>query len=221
MSKKPVSALTIYEATNRKSLSVLNTEQILHIMQKTPPDHIYTRPAKGGGEWDYVTGTYIKKVLNYVFGWDWDFEIKQTGREGDLVFVLGRLTVRVKKGSTIRTIVKEQFGRADIKFKKGTQVPLDYGNDLKAASTDALKKCASELGIASDVYGKNEFKEIQMVEPQEATLLVDGTKPATESQVATIKSLDPNSDPDSANLTKQEAADKISQLSQGGKNGSK
>ena len=37
---------------------------------------------------------------------------------------------------------------------------LDYGNDLKAATTDALKKCASELGIASDIYGANEFKEI-------------------------------------------------------------
>jgi hypothetical protein len=33
---------------------------------------------------------------------------------------------------------------------------------MKAAATDALKKCAAELGIASDVYGKNEFKEIKM-----------------------------------------------------------
>lgn len=37
---------------------------------------------------------------------------------------------------------------------------LDFGNDLKAASTDALKKCASLLGIASDVYGKSEYKDI-------------------------------------------------------------
>jgi hypothetical protein len=82
-----------------------------------------------------------------------------------------------------------QFGRVDIKFKKelafnedGTpkmtknsrgqeyqiketsRNPLDLGNDLKAASTDALKKCASELGIASDVYAPEEFKEIKVVE---------------------------------------------------------
>jgi len=136
----------------------LKPEQILHIMQATPASHIYSRPAKGGGTWDYVTGVYVKKVLNYAFGWLWSFEIVDKGREGDLVWVQGKLTVELTNG---KKIVKEQFGRADIKMKKGTQTPLDYGNDLKSASTDALKKCASELGIASDIYGKNEFMEIK------------------------------------------------------------
>ena len=48
-----------------------------------------------------------------------------------------------------------------MKKKKDGTGYVDYGNDLKAATTDALKKCASELGIASDVYGKNEFREIK------------------------------------------------------------
>lgn len=139
--------------------SPINPKQILHIMQKTPKRHIYQRPAKGGGEWDYVTGVYVKKVLNYAFGWRWDFEIKDHGREGNLVWVLGRLTCRL---SGDEAIVKEQFGRADVKTKRGSNEPLDYGNDLKAAATDALKKCASELGIASDIYGGNEFQEIQI-----------------------------------------------------------
>lgn len=150
------------EVTNPQLVSAgMAVEQILHITQKTPLSHVYTRPAKGGGTWDYVTGVYVKKVLNYAFGWLWSFEIKDKGREGDLVWVLGKLTVELPNG---KKIVKEQFGRADIKMKKGTQNPLDYGNDLKSASTDALKKCASELGIASDIYGKNEFKEIKMIE---------------------------------------------------------
>ena len=135
----------------------LNADQILRILQKTPEKHIYTRPAKGGGTWEYVTGTYVKKVLNYTFAWNWDFEIKNHGVEGDMVWVLGRLTAR--SGNT--TIVKEQFGRADCKKKKDGTGFLDYGNDLKAAATDALKKCAAELGVASDVYGKEEFKEIK------------------------------------------------------------
>ena len=33
---------------------------------------------------------------------------------------------------------------------------------LKSASTDALKKCASEIGIASDIYNKEDFKEVQV-----------------------------------------------------------
>lgn len=139
--------------------SPINSRQILHIMQKTPKDHVYKRPAKGGGQWEYVTGTYVKKVLNYAFGWQWDFEIKNHGREGNLVWVLGRLTCQL---SGDRKIIKEQFGRAEVKTKRGSDEPLDFGNDLKAASTDALKKCASELGVASDIYGKEEFNEIRV-----------------------------------------------------------
>ena len=138
--------------------SFVKEKQILKILQRTPAEHIYSRPAKGGGTWSYVTGTYIKKVLNYVFGWLWDFEIIEHGEKGNQVWVLGRLTVKDGKGLTI---TKTQFGRADIKCKRGTKEPLDFGNDLKAASTDALKKCASEFGIASDIYGKNEFKDIK------------------------------------------------------------
>jgi hypothetical protein len=55
-----------------------------------------------------------------------------------------------------------QFGRVDIKFKRGTKFPLDIGNDLKAATTDALKKCAAELGIAADIYNAREFREIEI-----------------------------------------------------------
>ena len=137
----------------------IKEKQLLFILQKTPKEHIYHRPAKGGGTWDYVTGVYVKKALNYIFGWMWDFQIIDKGKEGELVWVQGRLTIKNKSGKPM--IIKEQFGRADIKFKRGTKTPLDYGNDLKAATTDALKKCASELGIASDVYGNEEFQIIQ------------------------------------------------------------
>lgn len=162
--KKPVSKKNrVSKNSKGKKLTLVpapvKREQLLFILQRTPQEHIYHRPAKGGGTWDYVTGVYVKKVLNYVFGWMWDFQIIDKGREGNLIWVQGRLTIKNRKGEPM--IIKEQFGRADIKFKRGTQIPLDYGNDLKAAATDALKKCASELGIASDVYGKNEFKEIQ------------------------------------------------------------
>lgn len=134
----------------------LSEKQVIQMVQKTPPQHIYTRPAKGGGRWSYVTGSYVEKVLNFTFGWNWDFEVQSHGKEGDQVWVLGKLTVKDSK--TERTIVKTQFGRADIKFKKDTKIMLDFGNDLKAATTDSLKKCASLLGIASDIYGKMEIK---------------------------------------------------------------
>lgn len=146
----------------------ISIEQASVILRKTPKKNIKTRPAKGGGTWDYVTGVYVKKILNLAFGWDWSFEVKEYKIEPFFgqAYVLGRLTVN----SNGKTIIKEQFGRVDIKFKKepdrnGNRIPLDVGNDLKAATTDALKKCAAELGIASDVYAPAEFKEIEFNVP--------------------------------------------------------
>ena len=86
---------------------------------------------------------------------------------------MGKLTVKNDKGNTIS---KTQFGRADIKMLKAGGM-VDFGNDLKAAATDSLKKCASLLGIASDVYGKQEFK-------QEAGMVVQPDKTQPEPEFA-------------------------------------
>ncbi|MCH7679477.1 hypothetical protein IID10_08945 [candidate division KSB1 bacterium] len=108
-----------------------------------------------------MTGIYVKKVLNYAFGFNWDFEVVEHGKEENHIWVLGKLTVKGfdNKTKSEGRISKMQFGRSEVKMKK-TGGMLDFGNDLKAACTDSLKKCASEFGIASDIYGKNEFKDI-------------------------------------------------------------
>lgn len=180
--KTTTPALTLYEKMGLES--PISKDQLLFMLQETPKEHIYKRPGKGGGQWDYVTGTYVKKVLNYVFGWNWDFTVVDKGREGNSLWVQGRLTIRTQNG---QTIIKEQFGRADIKASKGGGF-LDYGNDLKAATTDALKKCASELGIASDVYGKEEFKQIER-EAKTVEVVESPDDPATEAQLQTLQSL--------------------------------
>lgn len=143
--------------------SWLSEKQVLKMLQKTPKEHIHKRPGRGGQEFDYVTGVYVKKVLNFVFGWSWDFFIvKQEAlfvAEGyGQIITTGRLVVKDNKGNSVS---KDQNGSAEVKYKKDTKIPLNLGNDYKASATDALKKCASEFGIASDVYGKNEFKEIR------------------------------------------------------------
>jgi len=140
----------------------LNEGQLQHLLKKTPAKYVKTRPAKGGGTWNYVSGGYVKKVLNLMFGWDWDFEIldEKIYFEAREVVVKGRLTCR----SNGKTIVKTQFGNKDLICKRGTDIPLSIGNDLKSASTDCLKKCASEIGIASDIYNPEEFREIEVTE---------------------------------------------------------
>lgn len=144
---------------NGKQLSIpktwLSEKQITRMVEETPKKYVYQRPGKGGGKWDYVTVSYVQRVLDYCFGFNWDFEIIEHGKEADHVWVLGRLTVYSPDGA--RKIVKSQFGRSEVKHTKSGGL-LDYGNDLKAASSDALKKCASMLGIARDIYGKTDYK---------------------------------------------------------------
>lgn len=136
--------------------NALTGKQLKQLLKKTPAQYVHKRPAKGGGEWEYVSGGYVRKVLNLMFGWDWDFEIVSYQVMNSQAIVQGRLTCRVAG----RSIVKMQFGSKDIVCRKGTDTPLSIGNDLKAASTDALKKCAAELGIAADIYNKMDFKEV-------------------------------------------------------------
>ena len=46
-----------------------------------------------------------------------------------------------------RMVVRQQFGSQKIRRSRSSGAPLDLGFDLKGASTDALKKCASLLGV--------------------------------------------------------------------------
>lgn len=147
--------------------SALNGNQLKFLLKKTPAQYVRKRPAKGGGQWDYVSGGYVKKMLNLMFGFDWDFEIlEQLILHGEAI-VKGRLTCRTNG----KTIIKTQFGNKDIVYKKQSEadaqlnlekIPLSIGNDLKSAATDCLKKCAAEIGIAADIYNKEEFREIQV-----------------------------------------------------------
>lgn len=145
----------------------LNEKQLKLILQRTPKKYIHQRPAKGGGTWDYVTGGYIKKCLNLMFGWDWDFEILDEKILYGEAIVKGKLTCR----SNDKTIIKMQFGNKDIMYRKQNaeeiskgleKIPLSIGNDLKAAATDCLKKCAAEIGISADIYNKEDFNEVKV-----------------------------------------------------------
>lgn len=163
-----MSEIKIYtkEELSKAKDTALNARQMDFLLKPTPAQFVRTRPAKGGGEWKYVSGAYVKKVLNLMFGFNWSFEVDKfdVNLAAKQAIVLGRLTCIGSNGSPI---VKMQFGRADIKFRQSSDMPLDLGNDLKAATSDALKKCASELGIAMDIYSGEEMRHIEVVETVE------------------------------------------------------
>lgn len=146
-----------------KKLTKLNIENQLqdidvwekHIAEKTPKEHIKTRKGPGNMSIQYVETGYIIQRLNQLFNYMWDFEIIEEKIGKTQVSVRGRLTVHL---SPEIKLTKTQYGGSDIKkFKNG--VVISIANDLKAAASDSLKKCASLFGIASDIYWGGEVED--------------------------------------------------------------
>lgn len=132
------------------------------LTQKTPRDAIQKRKGRGGQTFNYIKGEYVIEVLNKVFGLTWDFEVTpiKSGElfllQGRQVLVAGKLTIYDKDGKP--RIIKSGIGKKDIAYEKtapganASTIPMDLGNDVKAAETDALKRCARMLGIGLDLY---------------------------------------------------------------------
>jgi hypothetical protein len=92
----------------------------------------------------YVDIAAVIERLNEVFEHEWSFDIvEHQVRDGEVV-VLGRLTAA--------GITKSAFGGSAVTTDRVGNV-ASIADDLKAASSDALKKAASMLGIALEIYG--------------------------------------------------------------------
>lgn len=122
------------------------------IEEKTPAEFIKKREGPGGITLDYVEVGYVINQLNKIFGRLWDFEILDETVGANQIWVKGQLRVWLAPNFAI---TKTQYGGAKVKRTRDTKVIIDVGNDLKAAAADALKKCASYLGIAGDIYWPN------------------------------------------------------------------
>jgi len=102
--------------------------------------------SRGGATFTYITGEQCASRLNEVLGVGaWSFRVirHDIHPEADEAWVLGELTAVIDGQSVIR----QQFGSQKLKRSRSTGAPLDLGFDLKGAATDAMKKCASLLGV--------------------------------------------------------------------------
>jgi len=146
---------------------------------KTPPEDfpgnkIPKRPARGGLQVDYIPGWWFIEKANAVFGHNWSYEIDEQSIGENQIWVKGRVSItipgktvieRFPDGREVTThyegykIVKSQFGGSEIKKRKDSNAVIDIGDDLKAASTDMMKKCLTLFGFGADIYGKREILE--------------------------------------------------------------
>jgi hypothetical protein len=101
---------------------------------------------RGGVELTYVTGEQVTRRLNEVLGvGGWSFRILRhdINAEADEAWALGEIVAEIDG----KCVTRQQFGSQKIKRSRSTGAPLDLGFDLKGAATDAMKKCASLLGV--------------------------------------------------------------------------
>jgi len=118
--------------------------------QKFGPEQIKQREGNFGKMLDYIEGHAVIQRLNDAFDADWSFVIvkHEIIKETDEVIVLGKLGAG--------TIRKTQFGASRITRARNTGDMMSLADDLKAAATDSLKKCATMLGIGLHLYNKTE-----------------------------------------------------------------
>jgi hypothetical protein len=127
-------------------------ESELYARLATPFDVTF-RDLRGGVELEYITGEQATTRLNETLGFlNWSFRVLEHGihAEADECWVLGELTVTIEG----RTVTRQQFGSQKVKRSRSSGTPLDIGFDLKGATTDALKKCASLIGVALYLWKK-------------------------------------------------------------------
>src|SRR4051812_40465061 len=117
------------------------------------PFDVTFRDLRGGVELEYITGEQATTRLNETLGFlNWSFRIVEHGihAEADECWALGELSVTIDG----RTVNRQQFGSQKVKRSRSSGTPLDIGFDLKGAATDALKKCASLIGVALYLWKK-------------------------------------------------------------------
>jgi len=137
-----------------------------------PEDAIRTRKGSFGKELAYAeVHNYIAR-LNQAFASDWSFDITEHRILDNEVMVLGKLTAG--------DIHKTAFGCSAITTARESGEKVSLGDDLKAAASDALKKCSSLLGLGLHLYGKGEDARPEKGE-QASTVTFPGKKPGNGS----------------------------------------
>jgi len=105
-----------------------------------------SRRAASGKSLTYVeTHSYIER-LNEAYDGRWDFVVLEHEVVDTEVVVLGRLSAD--------GVTKTAFGGSKRTKSRDSGEAISLADDLKAAASDALKKCCSLLGLGLHLYGE-------------------------------------------------------------------
>lgn len=114
------------------------TEMLAALGKPFPPEAIKKREGGGGRSYDYVEAETVIRRLNATCE-EWSFIIRGHEWRGDLLIAHGELTI-----PPLGT--RSGFGVQKVSEKGGEDL-------VKGAASDALKKCATQFGVALELYG--------------------------------------------------------------------
>ena len=103
------------------------------------PEDLKTRPGRAGLQFTYADSRAVAARLDQVFGpLGWEFQIKVA--DSARCVILGTLTVTVGSAAAVKE---------DVGYPNGP----DDSEPLKSATSDALRRCAAQLGVGRSLYG--------------------------------------------------------------------
>jgi hypothetical protein len=109
-----------------------------------PPVQLRTRRGQNGKQFSYVEAHTVVTRLNEATDYEWTFEVVKHEILADEVIVLGRLV--------IDGVAKMAFGGSSV-TRDSSGKEMSIADDLKAATSDAIKKTASLFGCGLEMYG--------------------------------------------------------------------
>lgn len=140
------------------------------ISAEIPANLIKQKP--GQGDLKYISGCMVIDILNKLTNYNWDWTIdhcwketsedkfnpkydKEPKPQGPVAHVIGTLTIYMKdENDNIISIKKQAAGAKPVIGGQNEQKDI-----FKSASTDALKKAASLLGIGAQLYRDEDEQE--------------------------------------------------------------
>lgn len=130
----------------------MDSDQLSALQRPFAPEEIRQREGSFGKTLDYLETHTVIQRLNDALSGDWSFQIVEHIVREDIseVIVVGKLITA--------EISKMQIGSASLKRHRQSGELVCLGDDFKAAASDALKKCATLLGVGQQLYRSEEPK---------------------------------------------------------------
>jgi hypothetical protein len=131
-------------------IKTLTAEKLAQLVRPLPPEAVTPHPTKT--YLSSIKSIYVTERLNEVFGvGSWRVEVEKVDQANKMVVVKVRLTIPAYG------IDYECYGGND---------NADLGDAYKGATTDALTKIASWLGIGQEVFKGEAGKALQRATPK-------------------------------------------------------